>query len=148
MPRIRSVDWTWYAMQHWLIPSHHLFTHAGNLILHQCFFVLDPDQLPMSHAVDFIYLKTAPCCCAVHFFPNTQLPTHVVFFRQSLETSRSSHFPSYHVSVFWIMSSTCHIHFPRCPLPPSLTPPVTPWSTFFHILNRLCQLLVIIDIGN
>lgn len=47
-------------------PAYHLCTHAGNLICQKCFLVLHADQLLMSHAVDCIYLKTAPLLFTVH----------------------------------------------------------------------------------
>lgn len=129
-------------------PSYHLFTHAGSLILHKRVSVSDSEELLMSHAFDFIYLKTDPCCCA-----STRAANTCCFVQtQSLKTLRSSHFPTmesifptYHVSAFWIMSST------RLPPLPTLStvslpsPLQSPLINIFHIVNHLCQLLVIID---
>lgn len=106
---------------------HPLITYLLTLAtMHTCFFVWDPEQLLMSHPVDSMYLKTSPCSDTVQFCPDTQLSTHVVFSRQGPETPRSSHFPSDHVNVSTVISSTC-LHPLSHPIRrPSLTPPVIP----------------------
>lgn len=120
-------------------PFYHLFTHTGNLILQKCFSVLHADQSVMSHAVDCIYLKSAPLfhCTLLSTAANTCCSVH--------KTLRSPHSLTYHVSVLWIMSSTGLPPLPHIThhLPPS--PLQSPLIKIFHIVNHLCQLLVIID---
>lgn len=125
-------------------PSYHLLSllTLATWFPHKC--SLDSDELVVSHAVDFIYFKTAPCCCTAQFCPNTQPPTHVVLFRQSLKKLRPSHCPTYHVRVFWIMGSTLLPPLPTL-YTASLSPPQSPLINIFHIVNHLCQLLAIID---
>lgn len=75
--------------------------------------------------------RAADTCCSVQ--------------AKVLRCLTSSRFPTYHGSVLWIMSSTrlpSTPHIARC-LPPS--PLQSPLINSFHVVNHLCQLLVIID---
>lgn len=108
---------------------YHLFTHAGNSILHKSFTVLVSDELFVSHAVDFIYSKTASRRCSTLFCPSCR---HMLFCSgESLEMLDIVSLPN--------LSRKCPLdnelytpplHSPHRPLPPSLTPPVTPDQQF------------------
>lgn len=108
---------------------YHLFTHAGNSILHKSFPVLVSDELFVSHAVDFIYSKTASRRCSTLFCPSCR---HMLFCSgESLEMLDIVSLPN--------LSRKCPLdnelytpplHSPHRPLLPSLTPPVTPDQQF------------------
>lgn len=92
---------------------HHSFTPLLSLIYSRWQLpqkrLLDSNELVMSHAADFIYLKTAPCCCTMQLCPSCQCCSVQA---KSEETLRWSHFRTCHESLLWIMSSTC---FPPLP---------------------------------